>query len=245
VAEKLSISQLNKIGERLRRNRGSDEDLRLLDAFRLSFTPAYERVFDELSSLGLNPGGRPQKTTLSIIAKLNRERTRLSTMQDIAGCRAEVENLPEQDRVIEELKNRFPGALVHDRRTKPSHEYRAVHLVVEIDRHPVEIQIRTSLQHSWASTTEKLSDVVDPQIKYGGGPKIIQELLKKMSEVIAVFELIEKTYIERSLRGIVHLNEEQIRLLERDMITVKQDLKDVCQDLMIKVEGNNDFLTGI
>jgi (p)ppGpp synthase/HD superfamily hydrolase len=183
-----TISQLNKIGERLRKNQGTEEDLRKLDEFRVSFEPAYQKVFHELTSMGLNPGGRPQKTTQSIVAKLERERTRLSRMQDIAGCRVEVENLTEQDRVVDELKTKFPSANVLDRRAKPSHGYRAVHLVVTIDRCPVEIQVRTSLQHSWASAAEKLSDVYHPQIKYGRGPEEIQRFLTEISDIVANIE---------------------------------------------------------
>ncbi len=91
-------------------------------------------------------------------------------MQDIAGCRIEVEDLVEQDRVVEEIKGKFPRAIVHDRRSKPSYGYRAVHLVVDIAGRSVEIQVRTVLQHSWASAAEKLADL-DPDIKYGGGPE--------------------------------------------------------------------------
>jgi putative GTP pyrophosphokinase len=187
----LTISQLNKIGERLRKNLATEDDLRSLDEFRLLFQPAYDEVFAELSQMGLNPGGRPQKTTLSIIAKLNRERTRLSRMQDIAGCRVVVDSMIDQDRVVDDLKARWQDALVHDRRIKPSHGYRAVHVIVTIKEHPVEIQVRTSLQHSWASATEKLSDVFDPAIKYGGGPLPIQEVLIKASKSCAQFEDIE------------------------------------------------------
>lgn len=61
MAEALTISQLNKIGERLRKNLGTEEDLRKLDEFRVSFEPAYQKVFAELSRLGLNPGGRPNR----------------------------------------------------------------------------------------------------------------------------------------------------------------------------------------
>jgi ppGpp synthetase/RelA/SpoT-type nucleotidyltranferase len=82
-------------------------------------------------------------------------------------------------------------ALMHDRRVKPSHGYRAVHLVVNVEGHPVEIQIRTPLQHSWASATEKLSDVLDSEIKYGGGPEEIQADLGSISEVCKNYEEVE------------------------------------------------------
>ena len=99
MGEKLSTSQINKLGERLRKGQASDDDLRALDTFRLSFTSAYDRVFHELGKLGLNPGGRPAKSTPSIIAKLNRERGRLSKMQDIARS--------EERRVGKECRSRW------------------------------------------------------------------------------------------------------------------------------------------
>jgi putative GTP pyrophosphokinase len=209
----LTISQLNKIGERLRRNLETEDDLRSLDEFRLSFQPAYDEVFAELSQIGLNPGGRPQKTTLSIIAKLNRERTRLSRMQDIAGCRVVVDNMFAQDRVVDDLRGRWKDALVHDRRVKPSYGYRAVHMVVTIKEHPVEIQVRTSLQHDWASTTEKLSDVVHPDIKYGGGSQRLQQLLIATSEAFAKFEQTELHYAQLPgiLRRLENLENLQIK----------------------------------
>jgi putative GTP pyrophosphokinase len=194
VEKPLTISQLNKIGERLRKDLATEDDLRLLDEFRLSFQAAYDEVFAELSRMGLNPGGRPQKTTLSIIAKLNRERTRLSRMQDIAGCRVVVDNMIDQDRVIDDLKTRWPDALVYDRRIKPSHGYRAVHVVVTIKDRLVEIQVRTSFQHRWASAAEKLSDIFDPDIKYGGGPEPIQEVLIAASGACAKIEELECVY---------------------------------------------------
>jgi len=227
VAEKLSISQLNKIGERLRKNLESEEDLRLLDVFRSSFTPAYQEVFDHLSQLGLKPGGREGKTTLSIRAKLVRERTRLSRMQDIAGCRVEVDNLIEQDRVVDEMKVRWPCALIHDRRVKPSSGYRAVHLVVEVDGLLVEIQIRTSLQHSWASATEKLSDVCDPEIKYGGGPEEIQKSLTEFSNVFAIIENVERNYAEvrAVIANSVMKGKKEVDVLDENTEKLQADLK--------------------
>lgn len=85
MAEKLTISQLNKLGERLRKDPDNKDALRLLETFRLSFDPAYDRVFNQLRQFGLNPAGRPAKSTQSIIAKLVRLRTRLSRMQDIVA----------------------------------------------------------------------------------------------------------------------------------------------------------------
>jgi ppGpp synthetase/RelA/SpoT-type nucleotidyltranferase len=65
--------------------------------------------------------------------------------------------------------------------------------VVDVDARLVEIQIRTWLQHSWASATEKLAEL-DPQIKYGAGPKEIQQHLTRISSLIADFEMREVEY---------------------------------------------------
>jgi len=140
VATVPTISQLNKIGERLRKGRATDDYLRQLDVYVSSFAPAFDHVFDALTKAGLNPGGRSHKTTLSIVAKLNRERTRLSKMQDIAGCRVEVHNRIEQDDLTAKLVAEYPGAVLQDRRERPSHGYRAVHLIVQVLGHPIEFK---------------------------------------------------------------------------------------------------------
>ena len=44
----LSRSQIDALGERLRRQEPTEDDLRLLDQHRLSFTPAYERIVDTM-----------------------------------------------------------------------------------------------------------------------------------------------------------------------------------------------------
>ncbi len=84
----LSTTQLNLLGERLRKAAVAEADLRLLDVYRRQFAPAsaeVERVLrDEFCQ---SPAAREAKSTPAIRAKLAREGTWLSTMQDIAGCR--------------------------------------------------------------------------------------------------------------------------------------------------------------
>jgi ppGpp synthetase/RelA/SpoT-type nucleotidyltranferase len=79
-------------------------------------------------------------------------------------------------------------ATVIDRRVKPSNGYRAVHVVVREVGLPVEVQVRTDLQHVWAESSEKLADAFGSQLKYGGGPKEIRELLDDFSKMIGDFE---------------------------------------------------------
>ncbi len=55
----------------------------------------------------------------------------------------------------------------------------------------MEIQVRSALQHLWAELSEKLSDVVDPTIKYGGGADVVRKALTALSERIAALEVLE------------------------------------------------------
>jgi ppGpp synthetase/RelA/SpoT-type nucleotidyltranferase len=86
----------------------------------------------------------------------------------------------------------FSGADIVDRRASPSHGYRAVHVIVRVDGKPVEIQVRSLLQHRWAELSEKASDLVDPELKYGGGPRPVLERLTIDSQNVALYEECEE-----------------------------------------------------
>ena len=191
MAKHLSKSQIDRLGDRLRQQEYGEAELRLLDEYRLTFGSAYDLVIERIQRLaGLPVSGRPAKSTTSIIQKLNRESIRLSQMQDIAGCRTVVDNLLDQDRIAQEIASAFEDVTVLDRRVKPSHGYRAVHLVVREYNKTIEVQIRTALQHVWAEMCEKLADM-DPAIKYGGGPEDARKALEHASRVIDTVESTE------------------------------------------------------
>jgi GTP pyrophosphokinase len=188
-----SKTQINKLGDRLRHADPTADDLRLLDSYRLSFADVATTVVAKLrEQLGLVANERAAKSTPSIVAKLRREKTRLTTMQDIAGCRVVVETLHDQDRTVAQILTLFPDATIIDRRDRPSHGYRAVHVITSSEK-PVEIQIRTALQHKWAEMSEKLADVVDPRLKYGEGPRKWLRGLQETSDYIAEIEAAERT----------------------------------------------------
>jgi ppGpp synthetase/RelA/SpoT-type nucleotidyltranferase len=180
-------SDLDRLGDRLRGGI-SPEDLTFLDTYRRGFRNAYDSVVDRVrAELGLEASGRPAKSTPAIVDKLCRSSMRLTQMQDIAGCRVVVPDIPAQDRVIARLDQMFDSTVI-DRRVKPSNGYRAVHVVVREVGLPVEVQVRTDLQHVWAESSEKLADAFGSQLKYGGGPKEIRELLDDFSKMIGDFE---------------------------------------------------------
>lgn len=193
----LTKSQVDRLGDRLRKGDISEDDLRLLDTYRRSFTEVYEQIVTLIRDrLELEPTGRPAKSTTSIVEKLRRESIRLSQIQDIAGCRLIVSDIAAQDFVVTQLKGIIDKSVTVDRREHPSHGYRAVHVIVDSGSKLVEIQVRTSLQHLWAEVSEKLSDVVDSRIKYGEGDEVVLTLLGGMSDNIKSLETTEGSLLQ-------------------------------------------------
>jgi putative GTP pyrophosphokinase len=210
-------TQVDRLGDRLKQENKSEEDLRALDRYRRSFGAAYESVITLVRDrLGLQPTGRAAKSTTAIVEKLQRESIRLSQVQDVAGCRLVVSDLNEQDRVVRQLCSLFVKPRVVDRRTKASHGYRAVHVVIDVEGKLVEIQVRTVLQHLWAELSEKLNDRVDPGIKYGGGSEPLQSSLDSLSKLIARTEKREAEADDsESARARARLHDDLAQIVEK------------------------------
>jgi len=189
--------------------------------------------------LRLEPTGRPAKSTSSIIEKLRRESIRLTQVQDVAGCRIVVADVVAQNRVVSSLQPLFARTTVIDRRTKPSHGYRAVHVIVYIGPTLIEIQIRSALQHMWAEVSEKLADTIEPAIKYGGGPPTIMDLLTKASDTVASLEAAEMQAAHRAAETGVpqSAQPEQVR-------SVLDDIRSDIRSLFTSLIASADELKG-
>ena len=85
MAKEVTKTQIDRLGECLKKGNISEADLRLLDEYRHSFAQAYEIVVRTIQEhLLWRPTGRLAKTTRSIIEKLRRESTaspRFKTLQ--------------------------------------------------------------------------------------------------------------------------------------------------------------------
>lgn len=225
MATTFSKTQIDRLGDRLREGSAGEADLRLLDEYRRSFGEAYEAVIRTIRErLQLEPTGRPAKSTSSIIEKLGRETIRLSQIQDIAGCRIVLANVTEQERVVASLRTLFPEAAIVDRRANPSHGYRAIHIISSIFGKLIEIQVRSLLQHVWAELSEKLSDIIDPSIKYGGGEEQIRQILTELSGEVAEIETVEGIMTELSRRD---LSEQQTMTLQEAQLQTVQEKEDL------------------
>ncbi len=66
MAETISKTQIDKLGDRLKRGEITDDDLRLLDEYRRSFSEASEFVVGAIrNELALEPTGRPALRVLN------------------------------------------------------------------------------------------------------------------------------------------------------------------------------------
>ncbi len=117
---------------------------------------------------------------------------RLSTMQDIGGLRAVLDN-PDDAYALLDLyrfsKTRHTLFTFNDYIEKPKKDgYRGIHLVYKLSKEPsifLEIQIRSHLQHIWATGVEVFGTLQKSSFKSGHGEKSWLELFALLSSVFA------------------------------------------------------------
>lgn len=97
----------------------------------------------------------------SIISKLRKNPTmNLSRMQDIAGCRAIAKNTKSVERIKRKLKRKYQLKEKNYIKEPKPDGYRSIHLIGKHKNSEnknscqVEIQLRTQLQHAWATAVE-------------------------------------------------------------------------------------------
>jgi hypothetical protein len=129
---------------------------------------------------------RRLKRTLSILHKLDRfPRLNLTTIQDIAGLRAVVNTVGQARSLRDAFLSQKPDEFSHERilhrdyidEPKDS-GYRGIHLVYGYrnqkfpgyDGLRLEIQIRTKVQHYWATAVETASSLLKASLKESKGP---------------------------------------------------------------------------
>lgn len=168
-----------------------------LESYRDEFSAAYSEVEHILrDTLGYEVTGRPAKSTIAIVEKLKRQKTRLTQIQDIAGCRILVGSVVDQDSLINAAKVMLGNTAVDDKRDAPTNGYRAVHLIVSRMGKLIEVQIRTRAQHLWAEVSEKLADTYGQDIKYGAGDPWALAFLNELSIRIRKVESLQAQRIQ-------------------------------------------------
>jgi hypothetical protein len=144
----------------------------------------------------------------SIEAKLRRfPEMKLTQVQDIGGCRAVVRSVGHVERLVRAYKigtaknptKRHEFVKEKDYITEPKRDgYRSVHLIYRYrsaskkhgvyNRLKVEIQLRSRLQHAWATAVETVDVFTRQALKSGGGQERWRRFFALMSGAIALRE---------------------------------------------------------
>lgn len=170
----LTGSQIERLGVRLTKSTPADPaDLDLLRTLLSAYSDALAVAADRVrAAIGYAPSSRV-KNTGTILEKLDRYGgSWLKSIQDLAGMRVvRSQTRDEQDALTEQIVRVFADETraprVIDRRVDPVQGYRAVHIVLFPEGFPIEVQVRTGLQHEWAELFEKLADQLGRGIRYG------------------------------------------------------------------------------
>ncbi len=170
------------------------------------------------------------KRTSSIVKKLNRFSTmRLTQMQDIGGCRAVVSTIDQVYELTNKIKDsRIKHKLVNEKDyiKQPKQDgYRGIHIIYKYqsdrketyNNHCIEIQIRTRLQHAWATAVETISTLTGQGLKSEQGEAAWKEFFALVGKLFAVREGAEFLYEDElnEIRKTVRATEIELRVIER------------------------------
>ncbi|MFD0793261.1 hypothetical protein ACFQZX_06500 [Mucilaginibacter litoreus] len=184
------------------------------------------------------------KRTPSMLLKLERfPNMRLSQMQDIGGLRAILPTMKDVEKIVQLYKK---APLQHVIKSEKDYiqqpkdsGYRCYHIVYKYKNNTnsnydglmIELQIRTRLQHAWATAVETMGTFIDHSLKSSQGP---QEWLDFFSLVGNAFAYIEKT---PTLSIYNHLTKEEV--FEK----VKSDAQNL--QVITQLEGFSEVISNI
>ena len=195
----VSNTRLDKIGTKLKK---SDDilkgELRDLQEWRNSFSSIldyyHKKLKEKVSSGDIVAIAKRIKRIESIRIKLKRFKTmRLSTLQDIAGIRLILKDKSALDRAFAEIRGsqkRHTLKRLDDYSGSPKEDgYRGVHLVYQTDSSKmIEIQLRTQLEHIWATAVEIYGALQFTSFKTGEGKEEWKEFFRYLSSYFAILE---------------------------------------------------------
>jgi len=215
--KEFSKSKTDLAGDILRNSSSIEKDknnaLRVLSNWRAShsypmhiFKKRLKSVSEKIDKSALS--AQRLKRVPSIIKKLNRHygenkpTMKLTQMQDIAGCRVVMSNVKLANNLYQEYY--LKGDLKHKRVNEKdyiihpkSDGYRSIHLIYRYSSDKgkkdyngllVEVQIRSKLQHLWATAVETVDFFTNQAIKSNEGQKDWADFFKLVSSAFAQFE---------------------------------------------------------
>jgi hypothetical protein len=200
-----SKTKIDRAGELLKDKSGSDEDmanaLEILSSWRAyhaipldTFATVLRQRSQKITAQAVV--AQRLKRTPSILLKLSNHRTmRLSAMQDIGGLRAILDTTENVYKLLEVYKRsrskHYLFSLDDYIETPKNDGYRSVHLVYKVTKTPnlfLEIQLRSQLQHIWATGVEVFGTLKNSSFKSGQGSRKWLDFFSLLSSVFAIKE---------------------------------------------------------
>lgn len=137
------------------------------------------------------------KRTPSILSKLERNPgMKLSRMQDIGGIRAVVSDMKKVREIDDYYKKGIKAFTITNSRKEyinfpKDSGYRSIHMIFRCKNgFLIELQIRTFIQHAWATAVETMGTFLDSALKSSEGP---DEWLNFFSLASSAFAILEST----------------------------------------------------
>lgn len=169
----------------------------------------------------------------TIVGKLQRyPEMELYRMQDLGGCRVIVPTIEDVYQVVKQLKNsrirhELCGAKDYIAIPKPDTGYRCYHLIYKYFSEKndaynglrVEIQIRTKLQHLWATAVETVGLFTDNGLKFNQGSEKWLRFFKLVSALFSIEE--SSAIVEGVSTDSFTITKELVRLI-RELDVIKK-----------------------
>lgn len=188
----------------------------------------------------------------SVVRKLHRQKTlQMSQMQDIGGCRAVLSNMSRVNMLrfmYETHPLRHTLQRTRDYVDDPKEDgYRGVHLIYRFvgagtsapwNRLWIEIQLRTSLQHAWATAVETVDAFTGENLKFGSGSDDWKRFFQLVS---ALHARLEKTTRIPNVPDSYAALVQETKQLERKLAVIHrlQQYANVTQQITRKKRGVN------
>src|SRR3989344_7896748 len=246
--KKYTKSEVNNAGKILINDKSSDEEkdraLEILDNWRATHSYPMHilqmRLKNKSQKVDENSlTAQRLKRVPAIIYKLKRSYNgrkpsmKLYQMQDIGGCRAVLSNISQARKLCEDYY--LKGDLKHKRvgfkdyiTTPKSDGYRSIHIVYEYKSDKgkqefnglrIEVQIRSKLQHIWATAIETVDFFTRQAIKVSEGHPEWKEFFRLVSSAFAKMEncsYIPNTPIdERELYHMIKKKESELNIIHK------------------------------
>lgn len=225
--DSLSSNQIDKIGEILREhNSGTEYNQAVisLNTWRKNHGDVMDYIYDNACDLVktlriVNPIVTERlKRLATILDKLKRfDKMRLSRMRDIGGVRIVTEDMEDMYSVENKILewNGLVGNEIDYIKNPRTSGYRGKHFVFKKDNMFIELQLRTQLQHVWATSVETMDTFLGTSMKSGKDPSYWTEFFRLVSK------LFECSELENTQLNSVKITDDLVGLMDQYRIEPK------------------------